>query len=139
MTKWSGSSSRPTTIWLRPVCAGWPGTWSGFDAFADQFREAAIAGVEALLEWVAGVRRDFPALLVSARFAAGDPAFDEVVDFVANVLSRKAHGASGVPSPDEVKLARRCVEDAASGADWRKRAKLASKGAPARRQAETST
>ena len=130
----------PTDHDLASACLRWlAGTWSGFDAFADQFREAAIAGVEALLEWVAGVRRDFPVLLDSAGFAEGDPAFDEVAAFVANVLSRKAHGTSGVPSPDEVKWARRCVEDAANGGDWRKRAKLAAKGTPARGEPGTST
>ncbi len=100
-------------------CLRWlAGEWEGFDSFAREFRATAAAGAEALLEWVGGVRRDFPALLASAGFASGDPAFDEVVEFVSIVLSREPHGASGVVSPADVKRARRCVEVAARGGDW---------------------
>jgi hypothetical protein len=105
---------------LASACLQWlAGEWSGFGAFARQFRHAAVAGVEALLEWVGSVRRDFPLLLDCAGFAPGDPAFEEVVAFIAVVLSRTTFGTSGTVGPDAVRRARRCVEAAATGGDWR--------------------
>jgi hypothetical protein len=110
----------PTDQEFASGCLRWlAGEWEGFDSFAREFRATAAAGAGALLEWVGGVHRDFPALLASAGFAAGDPAFDEVVEFVSIVLSRDPRGASGVVSPDDVKRARRCVEVASRGGDWR--------------------
>ncbi len=95
------------------------GGWEGFAPFARLFRASAMAGVDALLEWVASVRHEFPVLLDAAGFERGDPAFDELVTFVAMVLSRRSLGMSGVVSPDDVRRARRCVEAASAGADWR--------------------
>jgi len=110
----------PTDRALASACLQWlAGEWSGFGTFARQFRHAAVAGVEALLEWVGTVHRNFPALLVSAGFAPGDPAFDEVVAFIAVVLSRTTFGASGAAGPDDARRARSCVEAAASGGRWR--------------------
>ncbi len=109
----------PTDREFASGCLRWlAGEWEGFDSFAREFRATAAAGAEALLEWVGGVRRDFPALLDSAGFASGDPAFDEVVAFLSIVLSRDPQGANGVVSPDDVKRARRCVEAAARGENW---------------------
>jgi hypothetical protein len=110
---------------LAAACVRWlAGEWRGFDSFAQQFRSAASAGVVVLLEWVSGVRSQFPVLLESAGFASGDPAFDEVVAFVSVVLARTTIGSSAVPSPDDVKRARACVEAAAAGGDWRSLAAL---------------
>lgn len=110
----------PTDGALAAACLQWlAGEWSGFGAFFHQFRHAATAGVEALLEWLGTVHRDFPALLRSAGFAPGDPAFDEVVAFIAVVLSRATFGASATVSPDDARRARRCVQAAASGEPWR--------------------
>jgi hypothetical protein len=106
---------------LASACLRWlGGEWTGFDTFAHQFREAARAAAVVLLEWVSRVRRDFPILLQSAGFSKGDPAFDEVVVFVSLVLSQRAVGGSAVANPADVKWARRCVEEAANGGDWRK-------------------
>jgi hypothetical protein len=104
------------------------GEWTGFDAFAHQFRNAASHGVTILLDWVSGVRREYPVLLDAAGFAAGNPAFDEVVAFVAVVLGRTAIGGSATPSPSDVKWARACVEDATLGRDWRTRAGIPGNG-----------
>jgi len=118
---------------LASACLQWlAGEWSGFGAFARQFRDAAVAGVEALLEWLGTVHRDFPALLESAGFVPGDAAFDEVVAFIAVVLSRTSFGASGTVGPDDVRRARRSVEAAAAGEAWRGAA-----GLPPRRRDET--
>ena len=73
-------------------------------------------------------RGDFPALLGAAGFTRGDPAFDEVVAFVAMVHSRSSVGMNGAVNPDDVRQARRCVEAAVAGDDWR-----AIAGLPARR------
>ena len=115
----------PTDKDLASACVRWlAGEWTGFDTFAYQFREAAKAAVVVLLEWVSRVRMDFPILLQSAGFSTGDPAFDEVVVFVSLVLSQRAVGGSAVANPADVKWARRCVEEAANGGDWRKMARL---------------
>lgn len=92
----------------------------GFDSFARRFSGAAMAGVVALLEWASDVRRDFPMLLRAAGFVNGSPAFDEVTTFVSLVIARKTFGWSSAVNPDVVKWARRCVEDAASGGNWRR-------------------
>jgi hypothetical protein len=114
-------------------CLHWlAGVWEGFGPFAEQFRAAALAGVEALLEWVDAVHHEFPVLLMCASFATGDPAFDEVVSFISVVLSRTGNGARGMVGPDEVRRARRGVEAAATGGDWRRAA-----GLPARKRAVT--
>ena len=43
------------------ACLQWlAGEWEGFESFARQFRSAAMAGVEALLEWVGYVARGLP-------------------------------------------------------------------------------
>jgi hypothetical protein len=110
----------PTDQALASACLQWlAGEWGEFGAFARLFRHAAVAGIEALLEWVGTVRRDFPSLLESAGFAPGDPAFDEIMAFIAVVLSRTTFGASRTVGPDDVRRARRCVEAAAGGGPWR--------------------
>jgi len=115
----------PTDDDLASDCLRWlAGEWVGFDAFARQFRDAAGAGVVALLKWLSGVRIEFPVLLESAGFGSGDPGFDEVVAFVSVVLARTTIGSSAVPSPDDVKRARACVEAAAAGGDWQSLAAL---------------
>jgi len=116
---------------LASACVRWlAGELTVFDAFAHQFRNAAAAGVVILLEWVAGVRSEFPVLLESAGFATGDPAFDEVVAFVSVVLGRTAVGGSAVPNPPDVQRARACVAAAAGGGDWRSPARLPPKPSP---------
>lgn len=115
----------PTDEDLASACLRWlAGEWTGFDVFARQFRNAASGGVVILLDWVSGVRREYPALLDAAGFAAGDPAFDEVVAFVSVVLGQTTAGRSAVPSPADVKRARACVGEAARGGDWRVLARL---------------
>jgi len=110
----------PSDLAFASGCLQWlAGEWEGFGQFALQFRAAAKAGVEALLEWVGSVHRDFPALLGAARFEQRDPAFDEIVAFIAVVLSRTSLGVNGSVSPDDLRRARRCVEAAARGGDWR--------------------
>jgi hypothetical protein len=130
----------PTDQTFASGCLRWlAGEWDGFDSFAREFRAAAAAGAEALLEWVGGVRRDFPALLASAGFAPGDPAFDEVVSFVSVVVAREPHGVNGVVSPADVKRARRCVEAAAGGGDWRAVADLPLRTRTGRRPSAPAT
>ena len=115
----------PTDEDLASACLRWlAGEWTGFDVFARQFRNAASGGVVILLDWVSGVRREYPALLDAAGFAAGDPAFDEVVAFVSVVLGQTTAGRSAVPSPADVKRARACEGEAARGGDWRVLARL---------------
>jgi hypothetical protein len=122
----------PTDRDFAGACFQWlAGEWDGFGSFAREFRGAATAGVDVLLGWVGKVHREFPALLVSAGFMAGDPAFEEVVAFVSQVLSRGAHGTAGVVGPGDVKRARRCVEAAAVGGDWRIAAGLVPRQRPA--------
>lgn len=121
----------PTDRAFGAACVQWlAGEWEGFEPFARKFRSSAMAGVEALLEWVCSVHRDFPVLLDSAGFVRGDPAFEEVVAFVAMVRSPTAIGISNVVNPDDMRLARRCVEAAAGGADWRAVAGLAPRRGP---------
>jgi len=89
-------SEFPTDEDLASACVHWlAGEWAGFDSFAHQFRNAAATGVVILLEWVEGVRAEFPALLASAGFAPGDPAFDEVVALI-DEARRRAHRAVNV-------------------------------------------
>lgn len=118
---------------LASACFRWlAGEWAGFEPFSRLFRASAMAGVEALLEWVASVRHEFPLLMETAGFRRGDPAFDEVVVFVASVLSPGGFGASSAVGPDVARKARRCVEAAAAGSDWRSVA-----GLPPRRPSAT--
>jgi hypothetical protein len=122
----------PTDREFASACLQWlAGEWQGFEPFALQFRASAMAGVEALLTWVDSVHRDFPVLLGAAGFVRGDPAFDEVVTFTAQVLSDATLGRSGAVRPDDSRRARRCVEAAANGDDWR-----AIAGTPRRRRPE---
>ena len=114
------------------ACFQWlAGEWAGFGPFSQLFRTSGIAGVEALLEWVASVHQEFPALLGAASFTRGDPAFDEIVVFVSSVFCLEPIGASGVAGPDEVRRARRSLEAAATGGDWR-----AAAGLPPRRRTD---
>jgi hypothetical protein len=110
----------PTDRDFASGCLRWlAGEWEGFATFAVQFRSAAVAAVDALLEWISSVHREFPLLLSSAGFSRGDAAFDEIANFTAVVLARTAHGTTGSVAPDDLRRARRCIEAAAAGEDWR--------------------
>jgi hypothetical protein len=118
----------PTDRAFASGCFQWlAGEWEGFLPFARLFRASAMAGVEALLGWVVSVRREFPALLDAAGFERGDPAFDEVVTFIATVRSRSSFGSGGVVAPEDVRRARRSVEAAVRGGDWRAASGLAAR------------